>query len=442
MTRAATPANKNLRRLFILRIIAVVGQIIAIFIVTYVIGLRLPLTLMVPVLGFLTAFNFLTWLRLKNPAPVTDLELVGQLLADIVALAVLLYASGGSTNPFVSLFLLPLTIAAAILPPRQTWFIAGITVCCYTTLLFSYEPLVRKGMELHPLMAMEPGSPAHGGHAGYFELHVVGMWFNFLLSAVLIAYFVVRMAASIRERDRLLLTAREIALRDEHIIALGTLAAGAAHELGTPLATMAIITHELQQEHGNHNELNEDLRLLRLQIDSCKTILSKLLDTAGQTRSGSLAQVRSDQYLDELIEQWQIIRPGIALIRIENGLSPAPYIATEASLSHAIMNLLNNAADASPDYVEFITSWDERRLSIQICDRGPGLAPDTLASAGQPFFTTKAPGKGTGIGLFLANASIERFGGSVSLSNRAGGGARIEVLLPVLPAIGKNPHDG
>lgn len=425
-----------------MRIIAVAGQIIAILIATYVIGLRLPLAWMASVLGGLTAFNFLTWLRLKKPAPVTDLELAGQLLADIAALAALLYASGGSTNPFVSFFLLPLTIAAAILPARQTWFIAGVTGCCYTALLFSYEPLVRKGMALRPMMAMDAAGPAQAGHAGYFELHVVGMWFNFLLSAGLIAYFVVRMAASIRERDRQLLTARETALRDEHIVALGTLAAGAAHELGTPLSTMAIIIHELQQEHGNQTGLNEDLRLLRRQIDSCKTILSKLLETAGQARSIGLAPVRVDQYLDDLIEQWQIVRPGIALTRINSGLSPVPHISAEASLSHAIMNLLNNAADASPDCVEFVTSWNERQLSIQIYDRGAGLAPDALANAGQPFFTTKAPGKGTGIGLFLANASIERCGGTVSISNRAGGGARTEVLLPVLPAIGKSAHDG
>lgn len=436
---AATPSKKNLKRLFILRIIAVVGPIVAMLLVTYVIGLRLPLSLMIPVLVFLTAFNFLTWLRLKKPAPVTDLELVGQLLVDIAALTILLYASGGSTNPFVSLFLLPLTIAAAILPARQTWFITAVTVCCYTALLFIYEPLVRKGMELHPMMAMEPGGSAHAGHAGYFELHVVGMWFTFLLSAGLISYFVVHMAASIRERDRLLLSARETALRDEHIIALGTLAAGAAHELGTPLSTMAIITHELQREYGKQTELSEDLRLLRLQIDSCKAILSKLLETAGQTRVGGLAPVLADRYLDELIERWQIIRPGVALTRIRSGRLPVPHIAAETTLSHAIMNLLNNAADASPHYVEFHVNWNDHQLSIQICDRGSGLAPETLANAGQPFFTTKAPGKGTGIGLFLANASIERFGGTVSLSNRSGGGACTEVLLPLLPVQHQEP---
>ncbi len=436
---AVTLSNKNLKRLFILRIIAITGQIVSILTVTYAIGLQLPLTLMLPVLGLLTAFNFFTWLRLKKPSPVADLELVGQLLVDIAALAILLYASGGSTNPFVSLFLLPLTIAAAILPAGLTWFITAVTVCCYTALLFSYEPLMRKRMELHPWMTMVPGDPAHTGHAGYFELHVVGMWFNFLLSAGLIAYFIVHMAASIRERDRQLLTARETALRNEHIIALGTLAAGAAHELGTPLSTMAIITHELQRDYGKQTELSEDLQLLRRQIDSCKSILSKLLETAGHTRVGGLAPLPADRYLDGLIEQWQIIRPGVALTRIRSGRFPAPHIAAETTLSQAIMNLLNNAADASPHCVEFHLNWNEHQLSIQICDRGPGLAPEILANAGQPFFTTKAPGKGAGIGLFLANASIERFGGTVSLSNRSGGGACTEVLLPLLPVQHQEP---
>ncbi|MBZ0091504.1 MAG: sensor histidine kinase [Sulfuricellaceae bacterium] len=434
---ASTPSENNLRRLFVLRIIAIVGQIVAIAAVTYGIGMHLPLNLMGPVILLLTAFNFLTWLRLQKPIPVSDLELLGQLLVDIAALTALLYTSGGSTNPFVSLFLLPLTIAAAILPSRPTWFVAAVTVSCYTLLLFYYVPLTHNGSELQMAMSMEHGMEGHNhpGSGGDFGLHVLGMWFNFLLSASLIAIFVVRMAGSIRERDRLLASAREAALRNERIIALGTLAAGAAHELGTPLSTMAVITHELQQDYADNNELSEDLRLLRSQVDSCKSILSKLLDSAGQNRADELSLVQVDRYLDDLIEKWQIVRPGIALTIQRSGPQPVPQIAVEATLGQAILNLLNNAADASPHCVEIDETWDDKQLFISICDQGTGLGPEAMANAGKPFFTTKPPGQGIGIGLFLANATIERFGGTVRLTNRKDGGACNQISLPLLSTV-------
>jgi len=431
---APTPSEKNLRRLFILRVIAISGQIVAIAAVTYGLGMNLPLRWLALVILLLAAFNFLTWLRLKNPTPVTDLELLGQLLIDIAALTALLYASGGSTNPFVSLFLLPLTIAAAILPSRATWFVTVVTISCYTLLLFYYVPLAHNGGELHLAMSMEHGMEGHKhpGSGGDFGLHVLGMWFNFLLSASLIAIFVVRMAGSIRERDRLLASAREAALRNERIIALGTLAAGAAHELGTPLSTMAIITHELQHDYAKNDTLSEDLRLLRSQVDNCKSILSNLLNAAGQNRAGSLSLVQVDRYLDDLIDKWQIVRPGVALTIERGGPQPVPKIAVEATLGQAIINLLNNAADASPHCVEINETWDGSRLFIEICDHGPGLGPEAMANAGKPFFTTKSPGEGIGIGLFLANATIERFGGTVRLTNRKGGGACTQIILPLL----------
>ncbi len=430
---APTPSKKNLWRLFILRIIAIVGQIAAISAVTYGVGVNLPLRWLALVILLLIAFDFLTWLRLKNPAPVTDLELLGQLLIDIAALTALLYASGGSTNPFVSLFLLPLTIAAAILPSRATWFVTAVTISCYTLLLFYYVPLAHDGSELHLAMSMEHGMEGHEhmGSGGDFGLHVLGMWFNFLLSASLIAIFVVRMAGSIRERDRLLASARETDLRNERIIALGTLAAGAAHELGTPLSTMAIITHELQHDYAENDALSEDLRLLRSQVDSCKAILSNLLDAAGQMRAGSLSLVQVDRYLDDLIDKWQIVHPGVALTIERSGPPPIPQIAVEGTLGQAVINLLNNAADASPHCVEINETWNDRRLFIEICDRGPGLGPEAMANAGKPFFTTKPPGRGIGIGLFLANATIERFGGTVQLTNRKGGGACTQISLPL-----------
>ena len=226
-----TPASKNLRRLILLRGIAIAGQIAAVAAAHYWLEMELPFAPMAAAIAFLCVLNLATWLRLRRPWPVTDAEFFVQLLADVAALTVLLYYGGGSTNPFVSLYLLPLTIAAITLPWGYAWAMAAATVACYSALMFYNVPLPHN----------------HGEHGAEFNLHVMGMWLTFTLSALLIAWFVVRMNASIRERDQLLERSRIESLRNEQIIALGTLAAGAAHELGTPLSTMAVVGNELQR---------------------------------------------------------------------------------------------------------------------------------------------------------------------------------------------------
>ncbi|MCH6585327.1 MAG: sensor histidine kinase, partial [Proteobacteria bacterium] len=228
-----SPLSKNLQRLFLLRSIAIVVQCLTFAAVHWVLEMPLPWTEMVTVVTFLAVLNFATWLRLRRNWPVSSIEFFAQILIDVFALGALLYFSGGSTNPFVSLYLLPLTITAAALPWAYTWVMAAITISCYSLLLFYYVPLPHD----------------HSEHNSEFNLHVSGMWLAFVLSTVLIAWFVVKMGISIRERDKNLSQAREQALRDEQLIALGTLAAGAAHELGTPLSTMAVVSRELQKDN-------------------------------------------------------------------------------------------------------------------------------------------------------------------------------------------------
>lgn len=429
------PATTNLQRLLVLRNIEIAGQVLAVLIATQFLSIPLPLAAMATVIGGLALVNLLTWRRLQQAWPVTDIELFAQLAIDAIALALLLYLSGGSTNPFVSLFLLPLTLAAALLPLSYTAAMAALTLGCYTLLLFYYVPIG------HPFPDPSlPGgvicrAPAaahlHGDGGDTFGLHVIGMWFNYAISAVLVSFFVVRMAATLRGRDRLLANAREETLRNERIVAMGTLAAGAAHELGTPLSTMAVITNELQREHANDPELSENLRILRDQVTNCKQILSNLLASSGNDRAEGGASLHLDDYLSGLVDKWQLLRPSTAIAAHWTGTQPAPGIMTEQTLSQAIMNLLNNAADASPGGLEIHGKWDDRALSLEILDRGPGLTPETLANAGKPFFTTKAPGHGFGIGLFLANATIERLGGTVQLFNREDGGACMRLTLPL-----------
>ena len=410
-----SPLSKNLQRLFLLRSIAIIVQCLTFASVHWVLEMPLPWTEMITVVTFLAVLNFATWLRLRRNWPVSSLEFFTQILIDVFALGTLLYFSGGSTNPFVSLYLLPLTITAAALPWVYTWVMAAITIGCYTLLLFYYVPLPHD----------------HSEHNSEFNLHVSGMWLAFVLSTMLIAWFVVKMGISIRERDKDLSRAHEQALRNEQLIALGTLAAGAAHELGTPLSTMAVISREMQKDNTENLELQNNISILRDQITQCKHTLTQLLADAGQMRAEDASGQSVDRFLREILDKWKLMRPTVKFTYHCNGTHPAPQIINMQPLGQSILNLLNNAADVSLKNIEIKSNWDNKELRLEILDFGKGLSEETVQRAGQAFFTSK-PGHGFGIGLFLANANIERFGGSVRLTNREKGGVCTQVRLPLI----------
>ncbi|MBL8496708.1 sensor histidine kinase [Nitrosomonas sp. JL21] len=411
-----SPLSKNLQRLFWLRNIAIVAQCTLLSLAYWTIDIVIPWTELITVVTVLSFINLLTWMRLYRKWPVSHIEFFLQLLIDVLALSSLLYFSGGSTNPFISLYLLPLTIAAATLPWRYTWVMAIITIACYTLLLFNYVPLPHD----------------HSNHLIEFALHVSGMWLAFVLSTVIIAWFVVKMSSSIRERDQDLAKAREHALRNEQIIALGTLAAGAAHELGTPLSTMAVVTRELQQEYVQDSEFQNNIRILRDQISHCKQTLTQLLAKAGQNRAEHGSELPVDEFLAQILDKWKLIRPSVRFTYQSSDTLPIPNIMDNQLLSQSILNLLNNAADASSKCIEIKSNWDNQTLHLEIIDDGEGLSAEAMQRVGEAFFSSKKPGQGFGIGLFLANANIERFGGSVRLFNLETGGACTQVILPLI----------
>jgi two-component system, sensor histidine kinase RegB len=402
-----------LRRLFVLRWIAISGQVLAVLAGAWIFDAPLPLTAMLVVIGLAALANLRTGRRLRSGIPAGNGEFFAELLADVLALTTLFYMSGGSTNPFVSVYLLPLTIAATSLPLRHAWAMATVTSACYTLLMFFYRPL---GVD-------------HSMHAAAFNLHVTGMWANFIVSAVLITGFVGTMSASIRKRDRELGTARERALRDEQVLALGTFAAGAAHELGTPLSTIAVLAREMEHDHAGMPALYADLALLRTQVEQCRTILNGLTAAAGHARAVSAARQDLDRFLRNVIDKWMLLRPEVPLSLHFNGPGAAPQIVAEETVSQTLINLLNNAADASPAGVEIEGCWNGDEVTVEVRDLGPGITEEVAARAGRTFVSTKSAGRG--IGLFLANATIERLGGSVALFNREGGGGCTRVTIPL-----------
>ena len=428
--------HSHLQRLITLRSMAVLAQCLSLALVHYFLELTLPWLPMLLAIALLATINLASWFRLRLRAPISNLELFGQLCVDVLVLSVLLYYGGGSTNPFVSLFLLPLVIAATTLTQRYAWAMAIVTTGCYTVLMKYYQPLSSKTPAVGDEMSMDMDMAMMHDHSQMqmsmapddaFNMHVAGMWLGYVISAMVIAYFVVKMAQAVRERDEKLARVREETLRNERIVALGIQAASAAHELGTPLSTLSVVIGELKNETDALPEWRDSLTLLDGQVRTCKKILDKLLANA-QNLDHPTSQAL-DQILADTLDEWKILRPSADFQLSFDRQPPFPMLQADQTLHAALLNLLNNAADASPQKIDIRATWNESQITLEILDHGAGLTPDAAAKAGSAFFTTKQEGRG--LGLFLANATLERLGGRVRLFNREGGGATTEVLLPI-----------
>ena len=407
--------RQNLQRLFLLRTIAVIGWGLTIYAVVAFMGMPIPASSMSLVIIALAVFNVFTWLRLKSASPVGQLEFLLQLMVDVLALSMLLYLSGGASNPFVLLFLLPIIIATAVLPAIHIWILTLFTGICYSMLMWKYVPL-----------------PHVHGEEHSFTQHVFGMWLSFVVSAAVIAYFVVGMRRNLRSKDKALSAAREQHLRDEQLVVLGTLAASTAHELGTPLGTMSLLGEELR-ETIDDPQAQQLLQTMKEQITRCKDALATLSASAGGVALTSGKILPVNEFLDDVLEEWQQSRPSVQLHTNWQGPEPAPGILADRSLSQALCNILDNAADASPDDVEWQASWDMNNLNMEINDRGMGLSNEAEQLIGTRPYSEKSDGMG--LGLFLAHSIISRFAGEVRLLNRDGGGVTTRIRLPLSKAM-------
>jgi len=412
-TEPPRPPADALRRLVNLRWLAIAGQAAAVAAAALLLGPGLPVGQLAGLLALSAAFNALTLWRARRIAQPGAGEVLAQLAFDILLLAGLLYFAGGATNPFTMLFLVPVALSATLLPERATWTLAGLASALYALLLGWHVPL--------------PGMAGHGDQA--FGLHVLGMWAGFVATAALIAWFATRLGRSLPRRERELAAAREQALRDERLLAVATLAAGTAHELGTPLNTAALLAAELEEACADDAERAALARELRAQLGRCKATLADLSAAAGEAPLAGGRAEPVDGWLRELVAAWSRRRhappPPLAL----EGPRPAPRLLADRTLAQAIGSVLDNAADASPGEVEVAATWDEAAVRIEVRDRGPGLQGEARARAGREPWSGK-PG-GLGLGLFLAHRVVERFGGTVRLEDRPGGGLVTRIRLPL-----------
>ncbi len=413
----------SLYRLFVLRNVLILAFIVLFNYLSYN-NSSFPTLYIEIMLGSHFAFNTFTGWWLYNKKAVTDNTLIWQLVADLGAFTGVLYLTGGASNPFSWFYLVPIFIAATLLPGRSVWIIAGLSIVAYTSLMFFYLPDTGAFDEHMQHIEDYHQDISSSG----FHQHIIGMWLGFLVTALLVAYVVTRMASSIQERDQYLAQARENALRDERLVALGTLAAGTAHELGTPLSTIAIIIKEMQLTSESEQNM-EYLGIIRNQLERCKTALAMISHSAGEElmSGGEMLPVR--EYISNIIEQWQQQRPSTKLVLVSDLESIDAQILAEQTLTQALINILNNAADASPQEISLQIKEQGDQVMVSVMDSGRGLNSMAQAHAGKQTYSSKE--HGLGLGLFLAHASIERLGGEILLTNRQQGGAIVKILLPL-----------
>lgn len=339
--------------------------------------------------------------RLRSGWEPGEADIALQLAQDILALLLLLYFAGGASNPFLSLLLFPLAIAASMLPRRWVWLLAAEALAGWLILLLEYQPLP-------PLTA---------------EMTRLGMAANFLLTAALLAGFVSWLNRHLRARDQEIQRLRETAQRQEQLLGVATLAAGAAHELGTPLNTLGLLIEErLADQPGI--EARADLLLMQQQVHVCRKVLSRLSLSA---REYGQMPVSLRLALQQLFDYWLAMRPQVRLeLHWPDG--EAPVVRWSPLLDQALLNLCNNAADASDEPVSITMTWTDA-LCLHIDDCGPGPSPAMLAATPSPVNSSKHAGMG--LGVWLSNASLERFNGRVCYVERSHGGTRTTVEIPL-----------
>jgi two-component system, sensor histidine kinase RegB len=412
MHRITNTGRVNLGHLFWLRSLAIIGQLSTIAVVQIFLGAKLPLPAMLLVIALEMIFNALTFLRVTRAQPETNLELFGQMCVDLGALSALLFLSGGATNPFVTLYLPSLAIAAAVLPWTMMTCLMVFAVACYALLSYNYVPL---NIE----------NPAN-----LFDYFRTGLWVNFMVSVGLIGWFVARMSRALRVRDAALADAQQRHMRDERAIALGVQAATVAHEMGTPLSTIAMLSEELRDSAAHDANLEPyaaDFELLEQQMALCTSALARLRSRA----TGPSTRQPLDEWLASFIEQWRLRHPQVKFT--QNGSTPAGmWIDDPVAVGQILTILLDNAARASSDSVTLQATAEGENgtstLHFDVCDRGSGIPVALRGTLGAaPVDSTQG---GHGVGLYLAFAAAARLNGSIELVDGEPRGTRAMLRLP------------
>jgi len=409
-----TASRRNMALLVQLRWIAVVGQILTIAVARQGLGIDLPLANLMTVPLLLALVNVASLGVMRTRKSFTNWELFAVVLLDVTALAWQLYHSGGARNPFAFLFLLQIVIGAILLDPRWSWMIAVAAGLFMLVLTWWYQPL------LLPPDAMDKAVP----------LYLAGSLLCFFLMAILLMFFVVRLDRNRRESDAALAALRQQAAEEDHIVRMGLLASGAAHELGTPLSSLSVIVGDWVRmpEIANNPDLAEDVQVVRSELQRCKAIVSGILMSAGEIRGEKPSVTTLSGFLDQIVGEWRLRMAGD--LRFENLFGEDMTIVSDPALKQVIGNVIDNAVEVSPRQVRMAASRIGEALVLDVRDYGPGFTPDMLQNFGRPYASTKGRAGG-GLGLFLVVNVMRKLGGRVDVANPLDGGASVRLTIPL-----------
>jgi two-component system sensor histidine kinase RegB len=405
---------RNMALLVQLRWMAVVGQLLTIWFASQQLGIALPLVQLVAVPALLALINLATHAMGRERAGYSYVELIGALMLDVIALTWQLYLTGGTTNPFTFLFLLQIVIGAILLPPNWSWVVAAISVLSVALLSYVHVPLALPG-------ALQ-GDP--------LRLYLAGSYVCFFLIAVLLVFFVIRIDRNRRQSDAALAQLRQRAAEEDHIVRMGLLASGAAHELGTPMATMSVLVRDWFAHPAivKAPDLVEEMHEMETELARCKAIVSGILMSAGEVRGENPTVTTADRFVRDFAEEWRL-RSGGA-VRLTNRITDDMPIVSDPALRQVIGNVIDNALEVSPDHVQVIASIEGGMLVLVFRDNGPGFSPDMVQRIGRPYASTKGR-PGGGLGLFLVFNVVRKLGGEVAVRNRDTGGAEVRLAIPV-----------
>jgi two-component system, sensor histidine kinase RegB len=417
----------RLRTLVLIRWIAVFGQTVTILFVYFVLGYDLPIVLSMATVGASVALNIVATVRYPYSRRLSDTEAVLYLGYDALQLTVLLFLTGGLHNPFSVLMVAAVTISATILSVRSTVRLGTLSIVCVSVLMFFHFPL-----------------PWPGGEHALSHLYVFGIWTSLVIGMVFLSICGFRVAEEGRRMSDAL-TETQMALAREHrISAVGGLAAAAAHELGTPLSTVALIAKEMSRELPADSPHTEDLKLLISQSDRCRDILARLTLSPENESGSPFYRLPLVTLIEAAAHSYH--RKGISVdVEIDSANAPQgkgstgdkvpgkadqPMVLYSLEIVHGLENLFENAVDFANSWVSVRVGWSESEARIEIADDGPGFSRDILGALGEPYVSTRRDSGGMGLGVFIAKTLLERTGAGVEFGNRHDGGARIEVTWP------------
>jgi two-component system sensor histidine kinase RegB len=405
----------NIQWLARLRWAEIAGQAATVLAAQFLLGGTLPIAALLGVISIGLVSNLALELYFfgdrrrggVTPRPVYEWQIALVMMLDIGILTALLYLTGGPHNPFSFLYLVQIALAAVLVRARWTWMLVGLSFIGFGILLTSHQAL-----------AIPDDNRAYGA------------WVALGVASAFVVHFLLRITAALAQRERELSEARGLAARQERLASLATMAAGAAHELSTPLGTVALAAKELERALANNNaDLAADARLIREQVGRCRSILEQMAQGAGTVGEGVSACTVSELLAETLVGIRESPR---VLTEMADEVAHSTLRMPPRAVSQALRSLVTNAQDASPSNAAVVVTahLDNDVLAISIRDRGAGIAADVMARIGEPFFTTKQPGRGMGLGLFLARAVVEGVGGSLQIDTSPGGGTEVRVRLP------------